>query len=951
MTESLQNILNILVFYFPLGIIGIWRWFIWVVKKIVARRYKPIPDNGYSNTMSLVVPVYNEDPDIFQRALNSWEQNNPDEIIAVIDYTDTACIEKFKNFQKKNRNSKLIITRRPGKRKALTDGIKAARHNIIALVDSDTIWDSDIKKTLLFPFADPSVGGVGSRQDVLETDTLARRLFNIHLDHRYFDEMPWIAAVSDALPCLSGRTALYRKEAIQNEELYYELENEKFLGVKCVSGDDKCITRVVQEKGWKVRYQSNVSVFTPGAADLLTLFKQYLRWTRNSYNSDLKSLAGKWIWKKDKFLALHMIDRFTQPFTLLLGPIYMIFSMILGQWLVVIILLSWWCLSRAIRIYPHLRQRPSDILILPFYLSSTYFLAVIKIYALITMRQTGWITRWDASRIKGADSGILRFLKKSAASAATFSVIALLFLAVDNYKNIAIGNEDTAFSGDLQFNNLDNIDISQREQSILNILNNRKKIGYHTIEKGDTLSSIASKYKIGLNKLFEANNQLIKNPNLITPGRLLTIPVLNSESPFRNNIEFAYQTEPIITFNEGDRAIYVRGEGSLVTLSKISDRLQNIQVSGKQVLEQQNNKEWLLRASLFLSKDTRLVLRGDEVSWLKLSSQKNDFAIISSHSGGILIENTKVTSWDESLHDYDKNLEDGRSFIVAKYNSQMDIINSELTYLGYGHYPVASKKPYRGSYGVSWKISDDSFKGYLVTGNVLNSKFHGNYFGIYAFGATGMFFSGNEIYNNAENGLDINSESHNLVLDNNIVRNNGKHGAIFSNYSFSNVIRNSHFYDNKLNGIYLDRKSNNNILNRNTVYGNFEGIVVHDSLHNVIANNVIKENKNNIRITARASGNYIKQNKITEGGNGIFIYDNADNNVIFGNVITKNQQGVYIKKAKGNIIKDSLKQGDNETDIKLNGYDPVDNFIQEIKGEHYNGLIARLSAIARLIIR
>lgn len=509
MTELLNNYLHIIALYFPLGAIGIYRWSVWITKKIVAKKYRPITENGYSNTLSIVVPVYNEDPDVFQRALESWISNKPDEIIAVIDYTDWACIERFKKFQEENRNSTLIITEKPGKREALSDGIKVAEYNIIALVDSDTIWDPNIRGALLFPFIDPLVGGVGPRQDVLDTNTLARRLFNIHLDHRYFDEMTYLATVADALTCISGRTALYRKEAIK--DLCEKLENETFWGVKCISGDDKCMTRLVQERGWKARYQASARALTPGAPDLLTLFKQHVRWTRNSYRSDLKSLTSKWIWKREKFLAYHMTDRFTQPFTLILSPIYFVVSIIWGYWLIAGVLLAWWHLSRGIKLYPHLKRRPSDILILPFYIFTTYLMAILKIYALITIRQQGWITRWDGSRLQAGDSNIFRALKSTVSYFATASIIILLSFSVVKYKNITTAS------------NYNDNTIQYRQT----ILDNPKsqQFGYYTIKEGDTLSKITQRYNWNLNAIIEANNEDIQNPDHIYPGQLIVIPV------------------------------------------------------------------------------------------------------------------------------------------------------------------------------------------------------------------------------------------------------------------------------------------------------------------------------------------------------------------------------------------------------------------------------------------
>ena len=758
MIELLNNYLHIIILHFPLGAIGIYRWSVWIIKKVVAKKYKFINENGYSNTLSIVVPVYNEDPNVFERALESWINNRPDEIIAVIDYTDKICIEKFKEFQKENKNSKLIITEKPGKRKALADGIKIAQYNIIALVDSDTIWDPNIKNTLLFPFDDSLVGGVGPRQDVLETNTLARRLFNIHLDHRYFDEMTYLATVGDALTCISGRTALYRKEAIK--DLCNELENETFWGVKCISGDDKCITRLVQEKGWKVRYQANVRVLTPGAPDLLTFFKQQIRWTRNSYRSDLKSLMGKWIWKRDKFLAYHMIDRFTQPFTLILGPIYFIFSIVWGHWLISGILLIWWHLSRGIKLYPHLKHRPSDILILPFYIFTTYLIAILKIYVLITIRQQGWITRWDKSRLQVEVNinNILRLFKLIMPHFAIASIIILLSFGIVKYKNVVAVPD---YNGEIKSNGVENIIVDNCDQTNLNNLE-KQQFGYYTIEKDDKLSVIAEKYNSSLLAIIKANKDIISDPDYIKIGQRLKIPALELQNALKKEKLISFKKSEI-TFDESSKTIYIDGKRSTVTLPKIYNVLNN-----KSVLEKLDNKEWLLKANLIIRKGVTLVIDNRDVSWLKLKSDKNGFIGLQSNNGNILIENTKITSWDEENQVPDANYEDGRSFILARQNGRMDVINSELSFLGYDD----SLKS-----GIVWHTTNKP-DNYLITGQILNSKFYNNYSSIYLSSTTEMMIINNEIAHNIQYGIDIrNKSTNNLLIKNNWLYDNGKNNC------------------------------------------------------------------------------------------------------------------------------------------------------------------------------
>jgi nucleoid-associated protein YgaU len=53
-------------------------------------------------------------------------------------------------------------------------------------------------------------------------------------------------------------------------------------------------------------------------------------------------------------------------------------------------------------------------------------------------------------------------------------------------------------------------------------------VEYYTIESGDTLSKIAKKYlgdAMAYPKIFEANREVIKDPDLIYPGQKIRIPM------------------------------------------------------------------------------------------------------------------------------------------------------------------------------------------------------------------------------------------------------------------------------------------------------------------------------------------------------------------------------------------------------------------------------------------
>ena len=386
LVKGAQNFL----IYIPLGIIGLWRWGVWLFKKLGSVCYVPInPGNQKENyTMGIITPVYNEDPTVFRTALNSWQSNNPDELIAVIDQKDVPCIKIFQDFAQNKPWAKLIITSKAGKRPALADGILASKSEIVALVDSDTIWAPNIKDNLLAPFQNAIIGGVTTRQHPIERHSIWQKMTDVFWDMRNYYDLPSQTAMARALTCLSGRTSLYRRQIILPK--LNEFLNEVVFGRKKESGEDKCLTRLVQRDGWKTYYQSNAVVFSSAASDFKTFWNQRIRWSRNSHNSDIISLWDGWAWK-NPYLAFYMIDRFITIFTLFFGPIFFAISLYLNDWVVALSIVGLWICGRGIKIIPHLRRHPKDISLLPVYVVINFLLALVKLYALVTIREQKWI--------------------------------------------------------------------------------------------------------------------------------------------------------------------------------------------------------------------------------------------------------------------------------------------------------------------------------------------------------------------------------------------------------------------------------------------------------------------------------------------------------------------------------------------------------------------------------
>lgn len=372
-------------YYVPLGILGMVRWISWLIRRVPAALYRPW-HNDHVEKISIVVPVYQEDPDIFAKAIESWLANHVAEVILVIDVSDTVCQAVAKRYP-----VTVIITDVPGKRDALKRGWDAARTPIVALVDSDTIWASDVARRVSMPFADPTVGGVSTRQNVYNPRGFLQRVNDMYLDYRYFDENAAQTAFGRAVSCISGRTAVYRRALLV--EIGEEFMAETFLGIPCMSGDDKCLTSLILKRGHKAVLQRTARVWSTFPGTTKIFFKQRLRWARNTWRSDIRALIlDRWAWKYP-FLAYTMIDKAIGSFTLLAAPTFMTLAIIRRDWTFVLLLATWWWISRAVKMLPHLRRRPMSFFLIPPFVLLSFAMAGVKLTALATVKKQRWLTR------------------------------------------------------------------------------------------------------------------------------------------------------------------------------------------------------------------------------------------------------------------------------------------------------------------------------------------------------------------------------------------------------------------------------------------------------------------------------------------------------------------------------------------------------------------------------
>jgi cellulose synthase/poly-beta-1,6-N-acetylglucosamine synthase-like glycosyltransferase len=382
--------------WFPLAVAGVIVWSLWLYRVILSRRYKPVR-GSFRTTTSVIVPSFHEDPAILERCLGTWLGEDPDEIIVVLDVADLDSYDML--VARQDPRIIPVLFHHVGKRSALGEGIRRARGELLVLTDSDTSWTRGLLREVQKPFADPRVGAVSTKQNVFQVrSSVWRRVADWLVDLRYYDYVPAMA-LKGAVPVVSGRTAVYRKAAVLPVLEY--LENEFFLGRRCIAGDDGRLTWLVLAAGYRTVYQPTAQAYSMFPSNFRAFVKQRVRWSRNSYRCYLTAMGKGWLWRTPFVTKVTVLQFLLTPVTMGVTLAYLIFSRLdltlLGGGLA----LAWVVVGRGIRGLSHLRRRPSDILLLPLVTLVVIFIALpIKLYAFFTMNKQGWLTR-DAASIGG----------------------------------------------------------------------------------------------------------------------------------------------------------------------------------------------------------------------------------------------------------------------------------------------------------------------------------------------------------------------------------------------------------------------------------------------------------------------------------------------------------------------------------------------------------------------
>ncbi len=362
-----------------------------------------------------------------------------------------------------------------------------------------------------------------------------------------------------------------------------------------------------------------------------------------------------------------------------------------------------------------------------------------------------------------------------------------------------------------------------------------------------------------------------------------------------------------VEYDNSSRRINVCG--GAVNLSKIYSIIHN-----PAILNQTSNKNWFLNANISIGNKATLFINSTDADWLKINSTAGvAYSIIARGNSNIVIDHSKISSWDSSSNNFAKlksGTEPRAYLVVSGSGGQMNVTNSNLSYLGYVTFNQAG-----GERGYTNGLAYYSGNGSIIKNNIISY----NYRGFYSAGISDITIQDNRVFNNFEYGLDPHTGTSNLKVYSNVVYNNGDHGIICSQLCNHIMIENNTVYNNKGHGIDLDLYVRDSTVTNNQAYGNnYSGIGVWASHGNVINNNVLANNSFGIVVTHGSYNNSLKDNLINGSKSyGIYLSANSTKNKFQANTILRSHGNqIYLQDNDtignifvGNKIRSGLSNG------------------------------------------
>jgi cellulose synthase/poly-beta-1,6-N-acetylglucosamine synthase-like glycosyltransferase/peptidoglycan/xylan/chitin deacetylase (PgdA/CDA1 family) len=259
----------------PVGVLVLLRAFVLLAfaRRHAGRSREESSSGTFQPSASIIVPAYNEEAGIAAAVRSLAGSRYPEfEVIVIDDGSTDGTAEIVAGLDEPG--VRLLRQANAGKPAALNAGLAAARHDIVVMVDGDTVFEADTLRHMVAPLADPEVGAVsgntkvGNRSGLIGKWQHVEYVTGFNLDRRMYDLLR-------CMPTVPGAGGAFRRDALD--------------AVGGVSADtlaeDTDLTMAVNRAGWRVVYEERARSWTEAPADLGGLWRQRYRWCYGTMQS------------------------------------------------------------------------------------------------------------------------------------------------------------------------------------------------------------------------------------------------------------------------------------------------------------------------------------------------------------------------------------------------------------------------------------------------------------------------------------------------------------------------------------------------------------------------------------------------------------------------------------------------------------------------------------------
>ncbi len=239
-----------------------------LLSAVHARRRRRGPGWGppVTDPVSVVVPAYNEATCIENTVRSLMAGEHPVEVVVVDDGSTDGTADLVEALDLPG--VRVVRQRNAGKAAALDRGVAEASHDLIVMMDGDTVFEPSTVRELVQPFADPRVGAVagnakvGNRNSLIGSWQHIEYVMGFNLDRRLYD-------VLRCMPTVPGAVGAFRRSALEQAG---GLSDDTL-------AEDTDLTMALHRAGWRVVYAENARAWTEAPQTVRQLWSQRYRWS------------------------------------------------------------------------------------------------------------------------------------------------------------------------------------------------------------------------------------------------------------------------------------------------------------------------------------------------------------------------------------------------------------------------------------------------------------------------------------------------------------------------------------------------------------------------------------------------------------------------------------------------------------------------------------------------